>query len=230
MNYLLVGVILIGIVCAIVGYSKGLIKIVVTLVATLATIFLVSILTPIVSDAVVQYTPLDDAIEKQFSKNIVGDEVKDDQKVSLSEQISLVEAAELPVFLKDALLNNNNNDIYKKLNVSSFKQYVGKYIASWIIKVCAFVLTFIVVFILVMLFVSSLNMIAELPVINGVNRISGAVCGLGVAIIIVWIGFIVLSLMFNTEIGQQCDIWIKDSRFLTMLYDNNKIMDILMKH
>lgn len=230
MNCLLIGVIIIAVLCAIVGYSNGIIKIVVSLVATLATVFLVGFLTPAVSDFVIQYTPLDNAIEKKFSNDIVGENIKEDEKVSLSKQISLVENANLPVFLKDALLNNNNNSVYKDLEVTTFKQYVGKYIASWIIKVCAFVLTFIIAIIVVMMFVFSLNVIAELPVINGVNRIFGAVCGLGFAVLITWIGFIVLSLMFDTEFGQQCHTWIRESKVLSTLYDNNKIMDILIKY
>ena len=52
-------------ICLIVGFMRGALKIIVSLAATLLTLVLVYFATPYVSDAIAEYTPLDDMIKSQ---------------------------------------------------------------------------------------------------------------------------------------------------------------------
>ena len=52
-------------ICMIVGFMRGAIKIIVSLAATVVTLVLVYFATPFVSDAIARYTPLDDMIKSQ---------------------------------------------------------------------------------------------------------------------------------------------------------------------
>lgn len=52
-------------ICMIVGFMRGAIKIIVSLAATIVTLVLVYFATPFVSDAIARYTPLDDMIKSQ---------------------------------------------------------------------------------------------------------------------------------------------------------------------
>lgn len=234
MNILLIGVVLLGVACMIRGYMKGFIRIVISLVATIATLFLVGIFSPIVADMIIDMTPLDGAIETKFETTLFGDEVYTtdletiSEELTLAEQISIIEGADIPEFLKEALLDNNNSEIYEQLGVDTFVDYIGTYLSSWVINTMAFIITFLIVWILVRVVIFSLDVVAELPLLHGINRGIGTILGLGVAVIIVWVGFLGLAIVYSSEIGQMCYLWIDESALLTMLYDSNPLINMLL--
>lgn len=233
MNILMMGILVLCAICMIYGYMKGFIRIVISLVAVWATVVLVGMFVPTVTELIVDYTPLDEAIELQFSTAMFGDDVYiavegEVEELPLSEQITLIETAEIPDYLKEAALVNNNNEIYEQLGVSSFTDYIGKYLASWMIKVLAYIVTFLLVWCVVSLVVFSLDVIANLPVLHGINRVIGTFLGLGFAVVIIWLGFLTLSIMYSTEIGQMCYGWIEESKLLMYLYEHNLILNMLL--
>ena len=65
MNWLSMLIGAVFLICMIVGFMRGAIKIIVSLVATVVTLVLVYFATPFVSDAIARYTPLDDMIKSQ---------------------------------------------------------------------------------------------------------------------------------------------------------------------
>ncbi len=234
MNVLLIGVVILALVCMGVGYARGFIKIVVSLVATIITLVIVSMFAPQVGELLVEHTPLDEAIQRNFVKMFQVDEVPLDQviasgvEIPLAQQIAMVEDSELPEFLKTALLNNNNNEIYNKLGVSRFQEYVTAYLANWIITVLAFIATFLVTLVIVRMAVFSLSVLADLPIIRGLDRIIGMGIGLLFALVIVWVGFLIPALAFYTEWGQLVFEMIEESKLLTFLYEENPILKALM--
>lgn len=70
MNWLLITVITIFLICIVVGTVRGAIKIAVSLVTTLLTFIIVSFVTPYAAKAITDLTPLDDVIETQISNTI----------------------------------------------------------------------------------------------------------------------------------------------------------------
>lgn len=65
MNWLSMTVGAVFLICLIVGFMRGALKIIVSLAATLLTLVLVYFATPYVADAIAEYTPLDDMIKSQ---------------------------------------------------------------------------------------------------------------------------------------------------------------------
>ena len=65
MNWLSMTVGAVFLICLIVGFMRGALKIIVSLAATLLTLVLVYFATPYVSDAIAEYTPLEDMIKSQ---------------------------------------------------------------------------------------------------------------------------------------------------------------------
>lgn len=234
MNILLISVIILGIVSVIVGYMKGFIRIAVSLVATIFTLIVVGMFSGQVGDLIVEHTVLDEALETKFVNMLFGDDIylanyEDlSEELTLSEQITLINGTDLPEFLKDATLENNNSEIYEQLGASTFSEYIGRYLSNWVIDVLAFIVTFLVTWIIVRVVVFSLDVIANLPVLKGFNRVIGAILGLEFALVFVWLFYLALSIVYSTEFGQQCYVWIEESALLTMLYDNNPILGLLL--
>lgn len=141
-------------------------------------------------------------------------------------QIEVIEKTKMPELFKDLLLSNNNTEIYKALGVTSFAEYVSSYLAKLIIDLLSFLGTFIIVTVIVRAVVFALDFVAELPVLGTLNRLSGMVLGGTISVIIVWVIFVVITLLYATSVGEMLMEMIEQSKVLSFLYDYNYIMKI----
>ena len=233
MNGLLIAVGLIFLVCMIVGYTRGFIKIVASLGATVATIVLATFLSPYVSGVLLKTVPIEEMMQEKCMEilmlNQEGVTVSDDVENSQDAQFFMIENAKLPEVFQQLLLDNNNPEIYKTLGVTTFSEYIGSYLARLIADIVSFLLTLIVVTIVVRTILCTVGFIGKLPVIGGLNRIAGGILGIGTGLIVVWVLFIIITLMYDSEIGRQCFASIAENEFLTYLYENNILMNYITK-
>lgn len=233
MNMLLIVVGIIFLLSVFLCYKKGLIKIVASLVATLACFLLVMLISPSVSSWIQNSTPLKGTVQEKCAE-ILGMELNEsieDVQADLSrdEQISLIEGAELPEILQDMLLENNNSEVYEALGAKSFVEYIGAYIAKVIADILAFLITFIVAFIAIRIVIGMLGFVDKIPLIGGANHLLGGIVGAGAGLLAIWILFIIITLLYNTSFGASCMESIAESDILTWLYDNNVLMNSIIK-
>ena len=298
MNWLLVTVMVIFLISIVVGALRGAIKILVSLVTTLITFVIVFFVTPYVSDAIVKFTPLDEAIESQVSNTIanatisqlgggeggmtaegvrkalgaaglnedalaqygitvedivngnisksdlakygisgsildgllVGEQTAadamDEAEIPRDIQMEAIRNADLPDVFKSLLMVNNNSEIYEQLGVTTFAQYVGGFMAKLFIDIVSFLCTFLLVTIIFRAIVFALDIVAELPGIGAVNHLVGGLMGAVGALVIVWILFLVITLLFTTAIGKEMFRVIEASGFLQALYDYNPVLKV----
>lgn len=143
-------------------------------------------------------------------------------------QIREIEEAPLPSFLKDELMENNNAAIYDELGVSSFPEYVAAYLSRMAVRLLSFLVTFLLAIIIVKALMVAVHILGELPVIGFFNRLGGALLGVAIALILVWIGFLVITVLYSTEAGTACFDMIEKSQILTFLYEKNLILNRLL--
>ena len=237
MNWLLIGVGIIFFICMVVGYAKGFIKIIVSLGTTIASIILVLFLTPYTSKMLVSLTPIDEMVKKKCISMMTPEGVDIDisqlplDKIELprQKQIEILEKTDIPEFLKQGLIENNNNEAYKQLGVSNFVDYIGAYVSDIVVKIVSFLITFIIVTIFIRAIIFALDIITALPVINGLNRIAGMLVGVLIAVILIWVGFLIVTLLYSSDVGKECFKYIQDSKFLTFLYEKNVILEWVTK-
>lgn len=150
-----------------------------------------------------------------------------DAEIPRKTQIAAIEGADLPEVFKELLLSNNNNEVYQSLGVTTFAEYVGKYLAKIIIDICSFLGTFIIATIIIRAIVFALDIVAELPVLGILNHLSGMFVGGAVAWIVVGFIFVGITLLYTTSVGKMLMEMIEQSEFLTYLYSHNYIMKII---
>lgn len=183
-------------------------------------------------------TPLDGMTQEQL-QNVAGKNLKSQginaqtlfQKIGelpLEQQIVQVQNTVLPDFLKEALLENNNAIIYEELGVSTFWDYVASYIARMLIHVVSFLVTFLLAIIIVRALMTAVDIIGELPVLGTFNHVGGAIVGAVVALVIVWIVFLLITAAYNTELGASCLAQIQQNSLLTFLYEKNPLLGKLL--
>lgn len=251
MNWLLYGTIGILIIGAVVGYIKGALRIAVSLAAMVATWILVVVLTPYATEAVIRYTPVDDWIESRCESVLMttmtdtlsqktgietGDEIDlstlteqlSGLEISRQEQAQMIEQSDVPDIFKDYLQENNNKEIYSLIGADSFADYIAKGITRLIVQILTAIVLFAVVAVVLKMVLCILDVVAWLPVIGGVNRLAGAALGLAVSLMIVWIVFLVFTMIYSTPAGKEVFPLIEGNAFLSFLYKKNILLKILM--
>lgn len=300
MDFVVLGIGLIFLICVIVGIYKGAIKIAVSLVTTLLTLVIVFFATPFVADLIESKTPVDSMIKDQVMKtmasvaseqfagaqedgidaedvrkaleaagvseeklqeygiaidDIVNGEIRSEQlaeygisknvlaglgaegSAGIEEalenadipkdlQIKAIEMAELPEVFKSLLSDNNNDVIYEKLGVKTFAEYVGEFLSKLIIHIVAFLCTFLLVTIVLRAIIFALDIVSELPVLGFFNRLAGGVVGAAGGLIIIWLFFVVITLLYVTAFGREIYQVIQENAILNMLYENNPLMKL----
>ena len=234
MNKLLLVVGAIFLISIIVGYVRGFLKIAVSLAITIASIFLVMAISPHISAWLQESTVVEETVKNKLEEMIempegMSPETLASVEIPREQQIVLIEGAGLPGMIRDMLLENNNNEAYEALGVTNFVDYIGAYITKLIADILSFLIAWIVVTIIARVLMGVIGIIDKLPVIGGVNKLAGAVVGAGIALIIVWILFILVTLLYNTTVGQACMTDIAASQILTKLYDGNILMKFITK-
>lgn len=140
-----------------------------------------------------------------------------------------IDEADLPSVFKKLLETNNNDAIYEELGVKTFAEYVGSFLAKLIVNIIAFVCSFLIITIVLRAIVFALNIVADLPVLGLVNHLVGGVIGLCIALIVVWVLFVIVTLLYTTAIGKDIYQTIQAEPILRLIYDYNPIMKLSTK-
>lgn len=238
MNGLSIVVAIIFLACAAWGCYKGFLKIAASFAVSLVSIILVVILAPHVSNMIMKTFSMEEKMQKKCIEWLVPEkEEVEGEGAALPEgvdssretQITLLENAKLPEMFRQLLLENNNKEIYKSLGVTTFSEYVGSYLAKLIANVIGFLLALLVVTVIIRLLIYALGIIEKIPVIGGLNRVAGGLVGIGTGLIVVWVLFVIITLLYDTKLGTTCFQHIAENKFLTELYDKNILMNFITK-
>lgn len=228
MNWLEIVIVILIIGCMITGYQKGLIKGSVTLVSLVASLVLVSALTPTISKVLQNNTPIYKAIQTNVLKGISPSQEEEKKKLSTAEQRESIEKLKLPSTIKESLIENNNNEVYQLLKVDQFYEYTASYIAKIILNIITFIICLILVNIIIKIVFLGLDLISKLPVINGMNRLTGLGLGFLKGILMVWVLFLVLTMFNKNAFVQELFELINKSELLSFLYSQNVFLRVIL--
>ena len=149
------------------------------------------------------------------------------KSLSRTEQTSLIRSLPVPGFVQKMIESYNNSEGYRKLDASDFGQYLVRFIADLIMNVIAFLATMIVTWILVRLFIGSLHLFSNLPVLGAADRVGGLLCGALEGVFVVWILLMIVSLFSGTAIGSAIESQLDKSLTLWPLAESNIFLKII---
>ena len=227
MNWLVIAVAAVLVVFALKGRKVGFIKTIFSIFSIIIAIVVSSALSPYVSKALRTNDKFYNYINERV-EDVINLKVEDKDKTTVSEQAEAISKLSLPESIKKNLLENkNNSEVYKALHVDTFKEYVNGYITTIAINAIAFIITYLVVTILLFAVCVALNIISKLPIINGLNKTAGLLVGLFEGLLVIWMLCIVLTAFSSTETAQKLFEMIKESQFLSCLYNNNLLIRLI---
>jgi uncharacterized membrane protein required for colicin V production len=205
------------------GHYRGFLRQCVSLGALLLTIIVVKLATPYTT-AFIRENPVIRETASQVILNITGwEEPLEDVAERPAVQRMTIEELNLPQSVKDILLENNNSEVYSKLGVERFTEYISTYLADMLIRAVCSVLLFVVSYLLIHLLIGWLDLVSRLPIISGLNDMAGAVAGLAQGLLILWIAGFVVSLFSTSSLGMTLEAQIEGSVWLNVLYRYNLI-------
>lgn len=234
MNLLTVIVLILFAIFILRGYRRGFIKSLASMISIVLSIVLVNIANPYVTDFLKTQTPLYDYVLEKCKDTFDVSKLLDHtegQTVGAgngsAQQEEAIDRLPLPGILKNILKENNTPEYYRRMAVQSFAEYVPRYMADLLLSIVSFVAAWILIVSFIWLAVMTLDMIAGLPIIRGVNQILGLVLGFLQGLIIVWIIFLIITVFSHTDAGRQLMDMIAQSPILETLYDTNILLDVL---
>ncbi len=172
------------------------------------------------------YGKIEDSCSKYLDSNF-WKEVPEEAGKTPEMQENLIEQLPVPQVLKDKLTENNNTEVYDLLQVESFKDYLAGSLAYWICSAIAFVVTFVLAVLVVQLIMCALDLLTELPGLSLVNTLGGMALGLLQALVGVWVFFVAVTMLCNTQVGAYLLNEISKDIFLNILYENNILLKLL---
>ncbi len=229
MNYIVYELIplVVLLVFAIRGLRRGLIKslfsLVAVLVAFVGAILMANFLTPPVSEWV--QPMLQPTIENALQSALP--EEGGSAELSLDNVLQSLEQADLPLGLHGLLDNiQNENDA---IQLDSLAQDVAGVLTEKLSNTITYAVLFLLAFLLILILWSclarTLNLVAKLPVLNGLNRIGGFAFGLIFGAIILFVCAWVVRWLFLDWIGTDV---IEQTRLLRFFMTVNPL-DYLAK-
>lgn len=214
MDYvILIGVIGILALSGLYGYKRGLVHIVLSMVAMLVTFILAGLLTVPVSAVLKSATPLYDAIEESVSGLVADNNI----------DITSIEKLGLPAQIEEKILEGAGEAI------GSFNEYLVTTVSDLLLKALTFFILIIVIYIVVRIVIVIFDFISKLPLINGINKTGGLVVGLVQGLLFIWIGCLIVTAFGNKEWAQEVFAQINANPLLTFIYNNNPIIYVVTK-
>ena len=239
---LLIGVILILGIFAIIGWRKGVIKIVLSLAAMIVTIVASVVIAPVATSSIKRGTNIDEnqEIDNYFaegnelpvnidtsqianyieSMNVMIGEISD--KVNLPESMTNT-LKEIPESEIMGIVEDYSSTSVKELTL----KIISVRLADIVLTAIVYILIMVVVFIALRIIISATGIVRRLPVIKQADKIGGVVVGFIEGIVVVWIFFTIVTAISGTETASNILLQIHGNTFLEALYNYNPITRVL---
>ena len=227
MTWLGIAAILFILISCVVGFRRGFVKEAVSLMFMVLAMMIVWTINPYVNEFLKEKTPVYTAVQENCQKTI-SEQLSGEGELGEDVQKALIASLPLPESAKTNMSANNTSEVYQYLAVDTFAEYIADYLAVMITNGISFLLSFLLATVGIRLAAAALHLMAQLPVLRGINRLGGGVIGCLRAVLIIWIAFLVLTVFYSTDIGRQGLRLVEQDPLLKVLYDKDIFVQIFM--
>ncbi len=228
MNWLLIIVLLIIVFSAVRGFWRGLLRVLFSLVSVIVLIGLVTFATPHVSQFIADHTQIDTVISENISAKIQNSaETAVDSAISNQKEGLEAAGISLPDVLEKHIFEKGVQGAEHAVADTGIYEQAGDQMAGIVIAVVSFLVALIFACIVVWLIGKATDVVNKIPIIKGINRFLGFFAGGFEGFIIVWLFFMLVSIISGSQLGQHLIQNINDSEFLAFLYNHNAVLAIV---
>lgn len=205
MNILVLIVLSVLLVCVCSGYKNGFVKTILSLISWVLVFVACNIATPMVTEFLIQNTEIETTIQNVF-------DAKFDEMIS--ETMEGAGLAELQTVIPEE----------SKVEIIDTASIAVKAVE---VLSLLFVLVFTRLALLIVYFV--LGIASKLPIIGPLDKILGLICGAGKGVIFTWIILTIVSVLALAGVNTEWASYISESEILTVLQNNNVLLNLIVK-
>lgn len=240
MNWILIIVLAVLALSAFVGYHKGMLRIIYSLVSWIVVLAFVSWATPQINLYLLENTVIYDRIEEYCEGTIRESSSEQVEMTQQEAEEALVEelgsedllanlGVSVPDSVMDGILEKTADATETFLDESGIYAAIAGGLATFILEGIAFLVALVLAWLVVHIISQLLGIVSKIPVIKGLNRTLGFFVGVIYGFLIVWLGFYIIALGSASEMGQVVVSYIYENPFLTFLYENNLVLTMILK-
>ncbi len=205
---LLIGVLIFLALMTAYGYIRGLIKIVFSLVAMVATIIVAAILTIPVS-SVLKNTSAGDSVREYVQEMVDAADIVDVESIS---NLGLPEIILKPI------------EEGAEKTAMEINEFAVDALTDTIINALSFFVLSVIIYIVIRIIFVVLNVFAKLPLINEVNKWTGAAVGFVNGLLYLWVAALALAAFGSKPWAQEALRLINENAILSFIYNHNLIV------
>lgn len=241
MNGLLLVVIGTIVFCTYRGYKKGLVPMVLALATWGISIAFTGFLGPVVAERLCQSEIVLEYVSEQVNDNLKIEEclyqsveqtvgrvsIEGKTKLNKQQQEATIASLSLPKLVTDTIVGEVAVAATKSGRIAAkrLSKYVCDALAKLVINGITYMVIFFVAQIALRMLVKVFELVDELPGVGDVSELTGAVAGLTLGVLAVWVMFIFLLAISGTELGNWCYACVKDNELLAYIYNHNLLLD-----
>lgn len=230
MNWLLVIILIVVALSAVIGYYRGFVRTVLSMVFLILVMILSGWISPYIGNALEEHTQITETIRSACTE-LLEDALNGQVQTTgedVQEQENYLASLGLPSDLFHGVMNDENLQNVQQQQTESVAAAAADYLTGLAVNGIVFVASFLLAWIIVRILMRIADAFAELPVIGFFNRICGGLVGILRGLLWVWIFFIILTIFVGTGWGRSCMQAVREDLFLSFLYDNNLILRVLL--
>lgn len=203
-------------ICVFVGYKRGLIKVAVKLIAIVLSIAFALVFYRTIATLIIQNTTIDDKISDAIYekiKNVDFTNASDEEK----ENNVILKISEK--YIDEAIRNSKDDAAH----------YIANQLSITIVQILSFIVFVIIIRLIFICLNFFADIIGSLPIIKQFNVSGGILYGLVEGFFIINLFFAVLYILNPVCLDGKIKENVEKSKLGNMIYENNVIVNVIMK-
>lgn len=220
-------------VCGLIGFFTGFLRAAYSLLAGILVLVFVTWATPKVTVFLEENTGFGQMIQEKcidYIEEMAEEKIREGAEAyqdELQKDAGGVQSL-IPEGMLEGIAGYAAKTAGEALQEAGLYEEIAGVIAHYILEGIAFLLMMLAGGILTHWLAHALDLASRFPALKGPDKILGAVFGMGKGLLLVWVFFVILTLLGGGKSGNVFLSSIEESRILNFLYQNNILLRILM--
>lgn len=216
MNWL--SIIILGLLatCILNGFRRGMIRTLAAMLSLIVSVIVVYLVNPYVAEFLENHTPVYEQIEMKCEETFQDIAKKQTENV----QQEIIQKIGIPESFASTLEVGENF-------TESAVVPLAETTAHAIVNGVSFVITFFALSILLRILLGLLDGLFRLPVLSFVNRLAGGIIGGAQGLLLLWMFFLIIFLIWDTQVGTQALTMIHENPVTEWLYNCNPFVKLI---
>lgn len=149
--------------------------------------------------------------------------------MTMSAQNEIISGMDVPDFIKDALITNNNSVVYKIFDAGTLQDYIAGFLTNVLVSVAVVVLLYFIGLAAGRLILKLFNMANDIPVLGFFSRLGGFIVGLAKGLCVIWVIGIIITFFCFEPWAAGLMTAIEESTAAGWLYRNNILLYVVLR-